>query len=69
MRKCLSLSHYNINIPVSHDVFNFTFSYHQVLEISLSGSLVMNIRYGLEIPLAQHEYINQKSDLPFHTVV
>ena len=54
---------------MSHDVFNCTFSYHQVPEISLSGSLVMNIRYGLEIPLAQHEYINQKSDLPFHTVV
>ena len=52
MRKCLSFSHYNMNIPVSHDVFNCTFSYHYVPEISLSGSLVMNISCGLEILLA-----------------
>ena len=35
-------------------------------EISLNGSLVMNIRCGTEILLSQHDYINQKSDPPFH---
>ena len=28
MRKCLSFSDYNINIPVLNDVFDCTFSYH-----------------------------------------
>ena len=66
MRKCLSFNHCNINIPVSNGVFSCTFSYHQVPEISLNGSLVMNIRCELEILLALHEYVNQKSDPPFH---
>ena len=59
----LSFNHCNINIPVSNGVFSYTFSNP---EICLNGSLVMNIRCVLEILLAWHEYINQKSDPPFH---
>ena len=52
MRKCLSFNHCNINIPVSNSAFSCTFSCHQVPEISLNGSLVMNIRCEIEILLA-----------------
>ena len=53
MRKCISFSHYNINISVSHDVSTVPVHIIKFLKLaSVHGSLVMNIRCGLEILLA-----------------